>query len=83
MNQLIAFLCAAVAFPAMIATKKERWPAPPPPEKIAWQHDGTWFHNLKNLWTETIRADCEWWGKFLAFAICVLGVAAAIQFGVR
>lgn len=72
MKLLIAFLCAASAFPAMIATPKERWPKKPAPMKIAWDAEESWYHNTKNFWTETVRADCEWWGKLLAHIIVIL-----------
>lgn len=78
MKLILAFLCAASAFPAMIATAKERWPAKPAPERIAWEPDETWYHNMKNEWSEALRADCEWWGKFLAFVIVVLAMFAVL-----
>lgn len=76
MKLALAFLCAASAFPAMLFESFK--PMPPPPEKIAWQHDETWYHNYKNLWTETIKSHEQWWGKFLAFVICVLALLAVL-----
>lgn len=69
MKLVLAFFCAALGFTVQW---REQWlPAKPLPESVAWQSKRSWFHNMKNLWTETIRADCEWWGKCLAFVICV------------
>jgi transposase len=68
----VAFFCAALGFTVQW---REQWlPASPAPERIAWEHDRSWFHNMKNLWTENIRADCEWWGKFFAFTTVVLAI---------
>jgi len=76
MKLIVAFLCAALGFTVQW---REQWgPAKPKPERIAWEHDRSWFHNLKNLWTETLRADCEWWGKFLAFVIIVQGILLTV-----
>lgn len=62
--------CSAVGFLKMW---KLRWlPHTPAPERVAWQYDGGWFHNLKNLTTEAVRADPQWWGKFLSFVIVTL-----------
>jgi len=49
-------------------------PLAPPAHKIAWDATETWYHNYKNLTTETLRADCQWWSKFLAFALVIAGL---------
>jgi hypothetical protein len=74
MKLALAFLCAATAFPAMLFERLA--PIGPEPHLIAGEPDRTFYHNSKNIWTETLRADEQWWGKLLAFVICVLGVAA-------
>lgn len=69
MKLFIAFLCAAIGFTTQ--WREQCLPAPPSAESIAWKPHRSWFHNMKNLWTETIRADAEYWGKLLAFVIVV------------
>lgn len=78
---LPAFLASAIGFTVQW---KEQWlPAPPTAERL-WKGIAPapgldrpiellkWaFHFLKNVTTETYRADCEWWSKFTAFTICV------------
>ena len=65
-----AFVCSALAFPAVVAARAIA--GVPAAERLAWELDGTWFDNLKNIWTELIRADPQWWGKCLAFIILSL-----------
>lgn len=65
----IGFLSAAVAMPAMLFERLlPRWPDM---ERfyVGIAEDDTWYHFWKNIWTELIRADPQWWGKFLAFVI--------------
>ena len=71
-----AFICAATAFPAMLFERFK--PLAPDPMKIAFDPGRSWYHNYKNLWTETLRADCQWHGKFLAFVITSLVVIAVL-----
>lgn len=80
MKLAFAFLCAATAFPAMLFERATPiWPTcaqiehDMPPLTI-W----TAYHHYKNIWTETLRADCQWWGKFLAFVITSLAVIAVL-----
>ena len=68
MKLAVAFLISALSFPGQF--NGEFPPKPPAPEKIAWE-DGSWFHNMKNLTTETVRADAEFWSKALLFVILV------------
>lgn len=69
MTLFIAMLCSAISFTVQW---REQWlPEPPEPERIAWEHNRSWFHNMKNLTTETIRADAEFWSKALLFVIVV------------
>ena len=68
MRLFLAFLCSAVSFPAMLFERA--LPIAPTQAKIAWQWGRGGFHNLKNLTTETIRADVQWWSKALSFVIC-------------
>ena len=76
MRLLFAFICAATAFPAMLFERFK--PFAPDPMRIAFDLGWSWYHNYKNLWTETLRADCQWWGKFLAFVITSLVVIAVL-----
>ena len=76
MRLAVSFFCAAAAFAVQW---REQWvPAKPSADRIAWEHDRSWFHNMKNLWTETVRADCEYWGKALSFAVVSLSLALAV-----
>lgn len=79
MKMIVAFLCAATAFPAMLFERALPRPPVVPPERIAWQADRSWYHNMKNYWTEHVRAgahaDSQWWGKCIAFTGSVLGLA--------
>lgn len=74
MRIIIALLCSAVAFPAMLFERP--LPLPPPASAIAWQQGRSWFHNMKNLSSESLRADCQWWSKALCFAVLVAMVGA-------
>ena len=74
MRLIISFICAASAFPLMLFERFK--PLAPDPMKIAFDTGRSAYHNYKNLWTETLRADCQWWGKFLAFVIAALAVLA-------
>ena len=76
MKLAFAFLCAATAFPAMLFERFK--PLAPDPMKIAFDPGRSFYHNYKNLWTETLRADYQWWGKFLAFAVVTLAVLAVL-----
>lgn len=56
------------AFPAMLFERT--LPLLPVAERFTKDMEGrSWYHFLKNVWTELIRADAQWWGKFLAFLI--------------
>ena len=55
---------------------RKRWlPIPPSPERIVWEPDRSWYHNMKNEWVEAVRADAQWYGKFLMFVILTLTAA--------
>lgn len=71
-----AFICSAVSFPAMLFERP--FPVLPSAERLAWEHERTWFHNLKNITTEFLRADSQWWSKFLSFCVLVLIVTTLI-----
>jgi len=73
---IISFICAASAFPLMLFERFK--PLAPDPMKIAFDPGRSAYHNYKNLWTETLRADCQWLGKFLAFLITSLAVIAVL-----
>jgi hypothetical protein len=79
MNTLLslpaAMFCSAVGFTVQW---REQWlPARPDPAALVPEHSGSWFHYLKNITTEWVRADAEWWSKFLCF-IALTGWATAI-----
>lgn len=65
----VAALCSAVAFPAMLFERV--FPLAPSLERLKWEDDRSYFHNLKNITTEFLRADPQWWSKFLSFALCI------------
>ena len=73
---IVSLLCAASAFPVMLFERFK--PLAPDPMKIAFDPGRSAYHNYKNLWTETLRADCQWWGKFLAFTVVTLAVLAVL-----
>jgi hypothetical protein len=66
MKLIIAFILSALSFPGQI---KEFPPHQPAPERIEWEVDRSWTHNFKNLTTETVRADTEFWSKAFLFVI--------------
>jgi len=78
---LVAFICSALSFPAMVVTDRAL-PRPPAPERVQWQEDRSWFHNMKNETTEAVRADAQWWSKFLAFVV-VTQAGVIAYMGVR
>jgi len=60
-----AMLCSAVGFTVQW---REQWlPVPPSPESLVPETPGSWFHGMKNITTEWVRADPEWWSKFFCF----------------
>lgn len=67
----LAMLCSAISFPAMLFERAV--PRMPPVERLKWEDDESWFHNLKNITTEFVRADPQWWSKFLC-ALVLVGV---------
>lgn len=77
MKHLIAFLCAATALPELWLRRRVR-PLPPPPEAIAWQEGRSWYHNMKNLAAETVRADASYFAKLGSFLVLVLLLATTI-----
>ena len=74
MRLFLAMLCAAAGFTVQW---REQW-GPRLPDPVVWLPQRSWFHNYKNLWTKTLRADCEWWGKFLAFVIVLQFVVICV-----
>jgi hypothetical protein len=60
-----AWLASALGFTVQW---REQWlPARPDPAALVPEHPGSWFHFLKNVTTECVRADPEWWSKFFCF----------------
>jgi hypothetical protein len=73
MRMFLAFLCSAIGFTVQW---REQWlPARPSPESLIPEYPGSWFHAMKNITTEWVRADPEWFGKAFSFAILVQFVA--------
>jgi len=76
MRLLFAFLCSATAFPAMLFERL--LPNKPDPMKVAFDPGRSWYHNYKNITSETVRADCQYFSKFFAFVIVALAVLAGV-----
>ncbi len=72
----VALICSGIAFPAMLFERV--LPLAPPVEKLKWGDDRSAFHNLKNITTEFLRADAQWWSKFMSFCVLVLIVTTFI-----
>ncbi len=78
---IIAGICSAVSFPAMVIYERRL----PHLDRMAdaWERlgdgQGSIFHDLKNLSTEAVRSDAQWWSKALWFAV-VISVGAALIF---
>ena len=76
-NLIIGCVCCAISFPR-IGFKPQRlalglrWLPIPPNQAELDAETGSWFHLKKDLWVNSVRADSEWWGKFLSFVICSL-----------
>ena len=52
-------------------------PRLPEMEKFTFEMEGrSWYHFGKNIYTELIRADPQWWGKFLFFIILAFSLKA-------
>ena len=69
----IALLASAVSFPAMLFERAfPRWPSSEAlirgMPRLTWR---TAYHHLKNITTECVRADAQWWSKFFCFALLV------------
>lgn len=85
-NIFVAALCCAIAFP-VIGFKTERKRSWLPKSLTMEQQakidneDGPWFHRRKNEWVDRVRADSEWYGKFMAHvcawlvAFCLIALA--------
>lgn len=67
MKLLAAFFLSGVSFPGQFFG--EFPPKAPDPERIEWEKDRSRFHNMKNLTSETVRADVEFWSKCFLFVI--------------
>lgn len=76
-----AMLASAIGFTVQL---REQWgPRRPDPSALVPEHPGSWFHYLKNVTTEWVRADSEWWSKFFCFWLLVEAIAiAALIYGV-
>ena len=44
-------------------------PLAPDPMRVAFEPERSFYHNYKNLTTETLRADCQYFSKALPFGI--------------
>ena len=83
---LLGLICCAIAFPVIgfKPVRKGSWlPQPLTAEQQAAidNEEGTWFHRSKNEWVDRVRADAEWYGKFLAHVcawlvtLCLIALA--------
>ena len=73
----LAIVASAISFPAMVLTERAL-PNTANLKPDSWariREPGQSFHDLKNLTTELVRADPQWWSK--AFSFAALGSAAA------
>lgn len=66
----LAILASAISFPAMLLERLQpRWPSSE--DLLKNMPAGAEFtqpyHYLKNITTECVRADAQWWSKCLAF----------------
>lgn len=78
LDLLIAAACCAISFPVIgLKDNPERrehgWlPIPPDQRKLDAERmkpGSNWFHLKKDLLVNSVRADPEWWGKFLPFCV--------------
>lgn len=53
------------------------WFKEPPEDRVVWENDRSWFHNVINYASETVRANVEFSMKFLTFTILCLFLFAA------
>lgn len=66
----VGALCCAIAFPVIgfKDVRKGSWlplPLTDAQQAAIDNEKGTWFHRKKNLWVDRVRADSEWYGKFM------------------
>lgn len=77
-----AFIAAAIGFFTMGPTKGRWLPVWPTAERIAYAMPPlTWRtanHWLKNIMVECVRADPQWWAKFLAMVIAIQALVIVI-----
>lgn len=66
---LLAMVIHGLSFPGQFKT--EYPPRPPDPSKIEWDSTRSYWHNMKNQVSETVRADVEFWSKLFLFLILV------------
>jgi hypothetical protein len=70
---LLAIVVSGLSFPLMIAGERAR----PNVDKVkpdTWprlETPGAFLHDLKNLTTELVRADAQWWSKAGCFVVDV------------
>ena len=71
------------ALPVLVLTSPFDWPLMLAERFIPFRPDlskgrrGSWAHAGKNWWTESFRADAQWWSKlarFLVWWLCVLWI---------
>lgn len=67
---ILGFIFAGLSFPLLLTERV--FPRTPLDEKLEWDNSAYWTHNVLNNFVEHIRADSQYWGKFLSFAIILL-----------
>ena len=75
----LAIAASAISFPAMVLTERAL-PNTANLKPDSWariSEPGQSFHDLKNLTTELVRADPQWWSKAFSFA-ALAGVGLCI-----
>lgn len=78
----LSFLTNAISFPGKLFSRDD-WPVLSYEEA---ETPGNWIHRQNSYWVTTVRYNANFFAKAFAFqtvVICVLGVAAAIEFGVQ
>jgi hypothetical protein len=80
MRLLLALFAAGISFPAMFWVEGKRaLPYWPPPERMQWDANRSFFHNLKDDAVEVVRFDVQYWTKAFCFIIVMLLLLNALQ----
>lgn len=78
---LAALLASAVALPSLLLEGRVTPDTSCPAVADAWRRiedSGRLYHDLKNLSTELVRCDSQWWAKAFACVVLALVIWAVI-----